>query len=200
LQAQADCLITHGGYLRALASGQLGNILQIGHREDSKDLAEWRRLHGLAAQPDLVIASSSLDFTLPGSLAEHQQNVIIATAENADHQRINLWRQHGYDITIAGKQMVNGDLLTDQLAQRGYKTIYLIAGPQMLATMIQNRKLQRLYLTVNNQLLGGETFHTLIPGSIQHTNHQLNMIEHYYDTMSSNGHSQFYTCYEMSYA
>src|SRR5262245_39315304 len=29
LQAQADCFITHGGYLRALAAGRLGNVLQI---------------------------------------------------------------------------------------------------------------------------------------------------------------------------
>jgi hypothetical protein len=30
LQAQADCVITHAGYLRALAEGRLGDILNIG--------------------------------------------------------------------------------------------------------------------------------------------------------------------------
>ena len=29
LHAQADCLITHGGYMRALSEGRLGNILQV---------------------------------------------------------------------------------------------------------------------------------------------------------------------------
>src|SRR5678816_3225459 len=29
LHAQADCLITNAGYLRALAQGRLGNVLQV---------------------------------------------------------------------------------------------------------------------------------------------------------------------------
>src|SRR5689334_25396752 len=29
LQAQADCLITHGGYMRAIAEGRLDDILQV---------------------------------------------------------------------------------------------------------------------------------------------------------------------------
>ena len=51
LAAQADCLITHGGYLRALAEGRLGNILQIGLNEPHRDLARWRIEQGLSPQP-----------------------------------------------------------------------------------------------------------------------------------------------------
>lgn len=199
LQAQADCMITHGGYMRSLASGRLGNILQVGLRKNAHDLASWRLYHGLTPQPDLVIASSSLDFTIPASLANHQQKVIIATDTNADPKRIQYWQQRGYEVMIAGNKMVDGGQLTKLLAHLGYQTLYLIAGPQMLATMIHNQKLQRLYLTVNHQLLGGETFHTLIPGSFQQSSHQLNLIEHYYDVLSSNHHGQFYSCYQLDY-
>ncbi|MEO1880473.1 MAG: riboflavin biosynthesis protein RibD, partial [Methylococcales bacterium] len=33
LHAQADCLITHGGYMRALSEKRLGNILQVKNEE-----------------------------------------------------------------------------------------------------------------------------------------------------------------------
>src|SRR6516165_3228304 len=51
LEAQADCLITHGGYLRALEQGQFGNVLQI----TASDLAQWRKDNGLQPQPAIVI-------------------------------------------------------------------------------------------------------------------------------------------------
>ncbi len=200
LQAQADCLITHGGYLRSLANGQLGNILQVGLRENTQDLSTWRRNNGLVTQPDLVIASSSLDFPMPDCLASHQQNILIATDTHADQQKIKRWNQRGYHVEIAGENMVEGGQLLDRLAQRGYKSIYLIAGPLMLATMIRNQRLQRLYLTTNHQLLGGEQFHSLIPGPPLHANGQLELLEHYYDSMSSNGHGQYYSCYAMTSA
>ena len=197
LQAQADCLITHGGYLRSLAKGRLGNILQVGLRAEAKDLSAWRQQNGLAAQPDLVIASASLDFPMPESLANYQQQVLIATSTQADPQRIRDWQQQGYQVVIAGDEMVDGGQLVELLSQRGYKSLYLIAGPQMLATMIRNQKLQRLYLTTNHQLLGSEHFHTLIPGPVLQNGGQLKLIEHYYDAQSSNGHGQFYSCYEL---
>ncbi|MBM3203432.1 riboflavin biosynthesis protein RibD, partial [Candidatus Woesearchaeota archaeon] len=65
LHCQADCLITHGAYLRELAAGRLGNILQVGLHEQGKELVEWRIRHGLTAQPAVVIASGSLDFPSP---------------------------------------------------------------------------------------------------------------------------------------
>jgi riboflavin biosynthesis pyrimidine reductase len=200
LQAQADCLITHGGYLRSLAKGRLGNILQVGLRADVKALSEWRQQNGLIAQPDLVIVSASLDFPMPESLAKYRQQVLIVTGRQADSQRISDWQQQGYQVEIAGDQMVDGGLLVELLAQRGYKSLYLIAGPQMLATMIRNQKLQRLYLTTNHQLLGGECFHTLIPGSVMQKAGQLKLLEHYYDAQSSNGYGQFYSCYELPVA
>ena len=43
LQAQADCLITHGGYFRSLARGELGDILRIGDDEPNAYLHEYRR-------------------------------------------------------------------------------------------------------------------------------------------------------------
>jgi riboflavin biosynthesis pyrimidine reductase len=165
LHAQADCLITHGGYLRALASGQLGNVLQVNAGGRSADLAQWRKENGLPAQPAIVVASASLEFPLPASIAEHQQRLYIATGRQADPARVEALRERGLHVIFVGEgRMVQGAPLVRALGELGYRCLYLLAGPQMLETMLRDRKLSRLYLTIRHRLLGGEHFHSLIHG------------------------------------
>lgn len=165
LQAHADCLITHGGYLRALQAGQHGNILQIGHDPQAADLLDWRRQHGLHKQPAVVIASASLSFEIPESLRASGQEILIATGAGADPQGIRHWEQQGYKVMRCGTGCyVEGAALADALAAHGFRAIYLIAGPRMLHTMITGNRLSRLYLTISHQLLGGEATHTLMRG------------------------------------
>jgi riboflavin biosynthesis pyrimidine reductase len=68
LQAQADCLITRGGYMRAIAAGRPDDILQVRTGKENRDLAAWRRAQGLSGQPAVVIASANLDFPMPESV------------------------------------------------------------------------------------------------------------------------------------
>ena len=165
LHAQADCYITHGGYLRALAAGRLDDILQVGVRTDDTHLLEWRKNNGLTKQPGIVAASASLDFPLPPSIIEHDQKLIIATGEQADRDRIKAWRARGCEILLAGKgRLVEAAPLVQALAKRGFRCIYLLAGPQMLESMLMDAQLVRMYLTLNHRLLGGDAFHTLLAG------------------------------------
>jgi riboflavin biosynthesis pyrimidine reductase len=165
LHAQADCLITHSGYLRSLATKKLGNILQVGTRPNNEDLSHWRQANGLTAQPALVIASASLDFPIPDSLKQNQQQVYIATGNRADPERIAYWQDQGYRVLLTGAdKRVQGQALIEALGAHGYQTIYLIAGPEMLDTMLRERQLSRLYQTITHQLIGGGKFHSLIPG------------------------------------
>ena len=55
LQAQADCMVTHGGYLRALAAGKFADILQVGLTKHALDIGSWRSQHGLTRQPAIAI-------------------------------------------------------------------------------------------------------------------------------------------------
>lgn len=166
LHAQADCLITHGGYLRALAKGTLGNILQAGTRKENADLARWRQNNGFSVQPAIVIASASLDFPMPPSIRQQAQPCYIATGKKADPGRLRFWRDQDYPILFAGDgQLVQGKALVAALGRLGFRSIYLIAGPQMLDTMLREGQLSRLYQTLSLQLIGGEDFHTLLPGS-----------------------------------
>jgi riboflavin biosynthesis pyrimidine reductase len=188
LQAQADCLITHSGYLRALAAGRLGNVLQI----KAADLIDWRKQNGLALQPAIVIASASLDFPLHPSIAEHRQPLFIATGKRADTARVQALREQGHQVLITGETAtVAGGPLVRALGERGYRSLYLLAGPSMLETMLRDRKLSRLYLTIRHRLLGGEHFSTLIQGSRLNGAGQLALRTLYHDADGAQWFAQF---------
>ncbi|HEX7967472.1 MAG TPA: dihydrofolate reductase family protein [Stellaceae bacterium] len=193
LQAQADCVITHGGYLRAIADGRLDDILQVG----TPDLAAWREANGLAPQPAIVIASASLDFPMPLSLARHAQRVLIATGEAAPADKLAPLKAQGYDIIAAGKgRWVEGAPLTSALAKLGFRSIFLLAGPRMLETMLRDGVLSRLYLTMAHIILGGERFHTLISGPELGPAGRLRLSALHYDAMQPGGSGQWFAQFE----
>jgi riboflavin biosynthesis pyrimidine reductase len=189
LHAQADCIITHGGYMRALAEGRLGNILQV----KDQDLAEWRRNNGLPPQPAVLIASASLNFPMHPSLQERAQAVHIATGRNADPDRIRYWQGLGYSVLFTGDgQSVQGAPLVNALGGLGYKSIYLIAGPQMLDTVIREKQLSRLYLSMTHQLIGGKDFRTLLTGPMLGPEGNLMLEALYYEQDAPPGSGQFF--------
>jgi riboflavin biosynthesis pyrimidine reductase len=195
LHAQADCLITHGGYMRALSEGRLGNILQI----RDKKLVEWRHTQGLKDQPAVVIASASLNFPMHKSLHDHAQTVFIATGKNADPERIRYWQDLNYPFLITGNdRTVHGATLIRELRRLGYKSIYLIAGPQMLDTMIREKQLSRLYLTMTHQLIGGKDFRTLLTGAPLGPEGNLRLQSMYYEPGSPPGSGQFFMQFDLN--
>lgn len=194
LHAQSDCLITHGGYLRALSQGRLGNILQPRYPEH----LEWRRRNGLAPYPAVVIASASLNFPVHDSLREHGQTVYIATGKKADPDRIRYWQSLGHTVLITGEDnMVHGASLIPQLGELGYRSIYLIAGPTMLDTMIREKQLSRLYLTLTHQLIGGKDFRSLLTGSMLGPEGNLKLKALHYEQNSPPGSGQFFLQFDL---
>ena len=197
LHAQADCYITHGGYLRALAAGRLDDILQVGVREDDGYLLEWRKNNGLARQPAVVVASASLDFPLPPSIIEYDQKLIIATGEQADRSMIKAWRARGCEVLLAGQgRLVEAAPLVQALAERGIRCIYLLAGPHMLESMLVDARLARFYLTLNHRLLGGDTFHTLLAGRELGEAGSLKLRSLYYAPPSGANTGQFFARFD----
>src|SRR4051794_8708054 len=200
LHAQADCLITHGGYLRALAGGTLGNVLQVNAGGRSADLAQWREENGLPAQPAIVVASASLDFPLPASIAEHQQPLYIATGEQADPTRVEALLERGLNVIFAGAgKMVEGAPLRRALGELGYQCLYLLAGPMMLETMLRDRQLSRLYLAIRHRLLGGERFHTLIHGPRLDESGEMVLRGLYYEIGDEEHGAQWFSMFEPIY-
>src|SRR5215470_6572744 len=197
LHAQADCLITHGGYMRAIEEGRLDDILQVGTIASHEDLAAWRKAAGLNPQPAICIASNSLDFPFPESIKRHDQHVFVATGKSADPSRIRELERQGYEVVVAGERTaVEGKPLADALARRGYRSAFLLAGPRMLETMLRDGVLSRLYLTLIHRLLGGEHFHSLIEGAEMHAAGRLRLAALYLDSGSLDGTGQFFAQFE----
>jgi riboflavin biosynthesis pyrimidine reductase len=198
LQAQADCFITHGGYLRALAAGTLDNILRFGSGADNAHLLQWRQQNGLPRQPEIVIASASLDFPLPEQgLLDADQPVYIVTGEQADRARVRAWQDKGIAVLFAGGgRLVEGKPLFNKLADLGFHSVYLEAGPMILETMLRDGVLSRLYITMNHQLLGGGTFHTLLSGTELGKSGRLKLRSLYFEALSDQQNGQFFSCFE----
>ena len=92
--------------------------------------------------------------------------------------------------------MAEGDTLVDQLDALGYRSIYLIAGPRMLDTMVRNGRLCRLFQTITHQLLGGVGFRTLVPGPELGPHGHLKMQSLYYDPTSPLDTGQWFVQFE----
>ena len=198
LQAQADCMVTHGGYLRALAERKFDDILQVGVAKQALDIGRWRSTHGLTRQPAIAVVSRTLDFPIPPSLERHEQPVHIITANGAPADRVAFWRDHGCEVVFAGPAAsVEGAAMIRTLGARGYARLYLLAGPQMLETVLRDGSLSRLYLTLTHQLIGGELFHTLTAGPRLGRAGRLQLHTLCYDPAAPKGTGQWFASFNV---
>ena len=197
LQAHADCLVTHGGYLRALESGSLGNILQVGHAAGSEDMAQWRTEEGMGPQPAVAIVSTSLDFSLPRSLSDRGRAVHVLTTTVAPRERIAALRAAGCEVVAAGSgSRASGKQVAAVLGERGYRRLYLQTGPGMLETTLRDRVLSRLYLTLSHRVVGGERFDTMLRGGLLGAAGSLRLRALYLDHSAEGGGGQFFASFE----
>ena len=198
LQAHADCLVTHGGYLRALASGRLGNVMQVGLGDDAGDIVRWRATQGMAEQPAVAIMSASLDVPIPGSLAAHGQAIHVLTTAAAPRDRQAALRDAGVDVVVTGAgPWVRSRDAVEALARCGYRRLYLQTGPRMLASALRDGVLARLYLTLGHRLVGGESFDTMVRGELLGASGSVRLSALYLDEGASRDCGQFFACFDV---
>ena len=162
-----------------------------------RDIAEWREARGLTRQPAVAIVSRSLDFPLPDSLRHHGQPVHIIAGGDAPPDRVAYWQGRGYPVIAAGScALVGGAAMARELGRLGYRRLYLLTGPQMLATVMADGVLSRLYLTLTHQILGGETFHTLALGPTLGQRGRLRLRTLYFDPDAPNGTGQWFSSFD----
>jgi len=134
---------------------------------------------------------------MPASIREHAQSCYLATGVQADPKRVAYWRDQGYEVIVAGPdRMVEGAPLVRALGERGYRSIYLIAGPHMLDAMIRDGQLDRLFQTITHQLMGGVAFRTLSPGPELGLFGHLKMRSLYYDPTSPADTGQWFAQFD----
>ncbi len=202
LAAQADVLLTSARYFRQSVHGEQQDQLPVGQSDAFADLRAWRLQEGLAAQPDVVILSSSLD--IPPATLQHypERKIHIATGGGNDLARAQaLADSAGATLLQAGNgAAVDGAALIAQLGRAGYRSIYAIAGPAVLNTLLRGRVLDRLYLTQSHRLLGGMEFDTLNWGPILTGPVSLDPVNLYLDRHAPEGSSQLFASYDCRYS
>jgi len=92
--------------------------------------------------------------------------------------------------------MVEGEPLTRALGALGFRSLYLLAGPHMLETMLRDGMLSRFYVTIAHRILGGEGFHTLISGPEMGGAGRMRLSSLYYDRSAPEGSGQFFAQFE----
>ncbi|MBL1353727.1 MAG: dihydrofolate reductase family protein [Zetaproteobacteria bacterium] len=166
LAAQADIMLTSARYFRQLAKGCAQDLLPVGMGEDYEDLRHWREKEGLAPQPDVMIVSASLDIPLDILASLSDRKVWVVTTSRANTTQKKALQAIGVGILIAGENSVEGVKLKQHLIEKGYRSAYMIAGPQVHQTLLMAGVLNRMFLTTHLSLLGHDAFHTILQGNM----------------------------------
>jgi riboflavin biosynthesis pyrimidine reductase len=197
LAGHADILISSGRYFRQSEIEEAQDQLPVSGHPDYSDIREWRSRQGLAAQPDIAILSRSLAIPLESLKPYRNRRIIVFTGQRAEADRITRLREHGVEVIAAGEdRTVDGGELVAVLAGMGYASIYAIAGPDVLHTLLKAGVLDRLYLTTTHQLLAGEHFDTLTRGGGFDPALGMQLICLYLDRCGPSGASQWFSVFE----
>jgi riboflavin biosynthesis pyrimidine reductase len=199
LAARADVLVTTGRYIRDLAQGVAQDELPVSAKPEFADLLEWRRAQGLAVQPAVAIVSASLNLPIPRRVIESGRRVYLATGSAAGAEQVASVEAQGIRVLRAGEGMrVQGRRLVEALHAEGYSRIDMIAGAELLNTLIADGALDRLYLTQVSRLLGGLSFDTLIKGQRLDPPASLALRALHYDAGGGNEPEQLFAVYDLS--
>jgi riboflavin biosynthesis pyrimidine reductase len=182
LAGQADLLITSGRFYRQSVMGEAQDILPVDRQPAFADIRNWRLEQGLREQPDIAIISGSLDIPLAALEPYRERGIMVITGKQADQTKIKELQDHGADVIYAGAgTRVDGRIMIPELAARGYRSIYAIAGPAVFHTLLEARVVDRLYLTIAQQLLGGDVFDTLARGPLLAPAQGMQLVKLYHD-------------------
>ncbi len=163
LTAQADVLITGASYMNEFVEKgeSVQNVLtQFDKGSPFEDLGIWREKHGLKRNPDLVIVSRSLSFSLPETIFEGGRRAFIFTTYRmGDSEKAKELERAGATVIGAGNEGVKGAVMIERLDHEGYKVIKMITGSRVLkilmdaqfrsqeGELLRKGALDRLYIT-----------------------------------------------------
>lgn len=197
LAGQADLLITSGRFFRQTELHEAQDVLPVSLHADFADIRAWRRRHGLPPQPDIAILSRSLAIPLESLAAYRDRRVLVITGSAADPARIQQLTEGGIEVLFAGTgHGADGAEMVARLADEGYRSLYAVAGPDVLHTLLEAGVLNRLYLTITHQLLSGTDFDTLTRGSLLEPALGMQLCSLYLDTHAPEDASQWFSVFE----
>ena len=197
LAGQADLLVTSGRYFRQSYIGEEQDRLPVGRQAEFDDIHAWRAAQGLRAQPDIAILSGSLDIPVVTLQPYAPRRILVITGDDSDPQRASALQAAGAEIIRAGSgTRVDGRRMVEELAALDYRSIYAIAGPAVFYTLLEAKAINRLYLTITQQLLGGTEFDTLTQGPLLSPALGMSLLSLYHDPHAPEHAGQLLAAFE----
>jgi len=189
LAAQSDVMLTSARYFRQLAKGCAQDLLPVGQGK-YEDLLAWRREQGLKKQPDVIIFSRSLAIPLRSLSALQRDREIHVFCPEAvcDRQRQQLESQ-GVRLHLMAVSPAELQPIRTMIHRLGYRSAYMIAGPEVHQTLLREKQLDRLFLTQHLSLLGQHEFHSITTGDFNPCT--LTLLSSYFDQKEGQLFMQF---------
>lgn len=198
LAAQADVLLTTGRYIREMVESKKTDDFPVSIDNQFTDLLSWREQHGLAPQPAVAVISQSLNLPFEQIRQRVDRPVYVLTGNDVSDVRLKQAKLAGVKVLHAGEgKRVQGKAMVQALLDEGFVTMYAIAGPKLLETLIADQMLDRLYLTQVNRLLGGREFDTLLETAQLDPPADFVLQDLYLDQEEGSGLSQTFAVYEL---
>ena len=159
LQSPADLQVFR--MMRALADVVLvgaGTAIAEGYGPMSDESAVGRLRLELGRPPTAPIAVVSRRASLSPSsqLAGASAPTIVITCEAADPDRRKALARAGMDVWVCGDDDVDLPAAVAGLVERGLAEITCEGGPQLLRTLLADRLVDELCLSISPALVGGE--------------------------------------------
>ena len=171
--------------------------MPVGNQAEFADIRDWRLTQGLPPQPDIAILSGSLEIPIAALEPYRHRRILVITGETSDQTRVDELQAAGIEVIRAGSEArVDGRQMISQLATLGYRSIYAIAGPAVFHTLLKANVINRLYLTIAQQLLGGEVFDTLTRGPLLVPARGMSLTSLYHDPYAPAGAGQLFGVFE----
>jgi riboflavin biosynthesis pyrimidine reductase len=197
LAAQADIMLTSARYFRQLAKGRAQDLLPIGHGAEYADLADWRRAEGLQPQPDVAILSRSLDIPVAALHGLRDRRILVLTGRDAAPEEMARLSAEGIRVIRCGEKQVGGAELRRLLVAGGYRSAYMIAGPEVHRSL-HGGGLDMLFLSQRHCLLGGDDFRSIMQGRLDRpVEMQLSSLYLDETTYLKQRGGQSFACYEI---
>ena len=188
LAAQSDILITSARYFRQLSKGRAQDMLPVG--SGFEELKQWRLKQGLKLQPDVAILSRSLDIPAHTLQQLSDRSIYVITSESAPLDKRAILESQGVTVISAGDSTVEGVRLREALIACGFRSAYMIAGPEVHRTLIGADALNTLFLTTRFTLMGSEKSHGFCEGELS-LPHLLTLERLYHDEVGQQLFAQY---------
>ncbi len=190
LAAPADAVIVSGQYMKNISNSVVSTPPPLEGDEVPEDILAFRQQLGLSPQPTLVVVSNHLDFANSLFTSKTTRKVIVATTDKVSDDFVLSLENENIDVLKLGDDRVDGRRLISELAKHDIRLIYSVAGPKVMATLLEARVVDRLYLTTALRLLSGTSFSTLCEGAVLSPPYDFQLSELYLDQDGAQGAPQ----------